>query len=69
MRGQKKFSNPIVILFNGILMGTANKIPGISGGLVALALGFYKDLIEDVLSKGHEFRTLSQIHEEYSCGR
>ena len=45
MRDQKKFSNPIVILFNGILMGTANKIPGISGGLVALALGFYKDLI------------------------
>ena len=45
MRGQKKFSNPIVILFNGILMGTANKIPGISGGLVALALGFYKNLI------------------------
>ena len=45
MRGQKKISNPIVILFNGILMGTANKIPGISGGLVALALGFYKDLI------------------------
>ena len=45
MRGQKKFSNHIVILFNGILMGTANKIPGISGGLVALALGFYKDLI------------------------
>ena len=45
MRGQKKSSNPIVILFNGILMGTANKIPGISGGLVALALGFYKDLI------------------------
>ena len=45
MRGQKNFSNPIVILFNGILMGTANKIPGISGGLVALALGFYNDLI------------------------
>ena len=45
MKGKKNFSNPIVILFNGILMGTANKIPGISGGLVALALGFYKDLI------------------------
>ena len=45
MRGQKKSSNPIVILFNGILMGTANKIPGISGGLVALALGFYKDFV------------------------
>ena len=45
MKGKKNFSNPIFILFKGILMGTANKIPGISGGLVALALGFYKDLI------------------------
>ena len=33
------------ILVNGILMGTANKIPGISGGLVAIAIGFYEKLI------------------------
>ncbi len=26
-------------------MGSANKIPGISGGLVAIAIGFYEDLI------------------------
>jgi len=32
-------------LFNGVLMGTANKIPGVSGGLVAIAIGFYEELI------------------------
>ena len=26
-------------------MGTANKIPGVSGGLVAIAIGFYEELI------------------------
>jgi len=33
------------ILLNGILMGTANKIPGVSGGIVAIAIGFYSELI------------------------
>ena len=32
-------------LINGILMGTANKIPGVSGGLVAIAIGFYEELV------------------------
>ena len=36
------------ILVNGILMGTANKIPGISGGLVAIAIGFYEKLISSL---------------------
>ena len=26
-------------------MGTANKIPGVSGGLVAIAIGFYEELV------------------------
>ena len=38
-------SKNLKVLINGILMGSANKIPGISGGLVAIAIGFYEDLI------------------------
>ena len=38
-------SKSLVILFYGILMGTANKIPGVSGGLVAIAIGFYEKLV------------------------
>ena len=36
------------ITFYGILMGTANKIPGVSGGLVAIAIGFYNELIDSL---------------------
>ena len=41
----KSKSNHLKILIYGLLMGTANKIPGISGGLIAIAIGFYKELI------------------------
>ncbi len=44
MTDKKSISN-LKILINGILMGTANKIPGVSGGLVAIAIGFYEELI------------------------
>jgi uncharacterized membrane protein len=37
MKENSSFSKNIIVLFHGILMGTANKIPGVSGGLVALA--------------------------------
>lgn len=36
----------IKLLVKSILMGTANKLPGISGGLVALITGFYEEMIE-----------------------
>jgi len=35
----------ILLILKGIAMGTANKIPGVSGGIVALACGFYEELI------------------------
>ena len=45
MEENRLFSKYLKTLFNGILMGTANKIPGVSGGLVAIAIGFYEELI------------------------
>ena len=45
MTDKNTISNYLKILINGILMGTANKIPGVSGGLVAIAIGFYEELI------------------------
>lgn len=35
----------ISLFFKGILMGAANKVPGVSGGAVAYVLGFYNELI------------------------
>jgi putative membrane protein len=35
----------LILILKGIAMGIANKIPGVSGGIVALAAGFYEELI------------------------
>lgn len=35
----------LTLILKGIAMGIANKIPGVSGGIVALAAGFYEELI------------------------
>jgi uncharacterized membrane protein len=44
---QKRNKKEYLILFiKSILMGTANKLPGISGGLVALITGFYDEMIK-----------------------
>ena len=43
---QHRNKKDLLILFiKSILMGTANKLPGISGGLVALITGFYDEMI------------------------
>ena len=35
----------ILLVFKGIAMGAANKVPGVSGGVVAFVAGFYEELI------------------------
>ena len=44
-RNRKDF---IFLFLKAIFMGTANKLPGISGGLVALITGFYHEMIESI---------------------
>lgn len=34
-----------ILFFKGVLMGIANKIPGVSGGMVALVTNFYEELM------------------------
>jgi putative membrane protein len=41
----RSFTDKIFLIFKGIAMGTANKVPGISGGLVAYVGGFYEEFI------------------------
>ena len=45
MKKSKNLYSSLSTLINGILMGTANKVPGVSGGLVAIAIGFYEELV------------------------
>ena len=35
----------VLLVFKGIVMGAANKVPGVSGGVVAFVAGFYEELI------------------------
>lgn len=41
----RSFSDYGMLILKGIAMGIANKIPGVSGGIVAVVTGFYKELI------------------------
>ncbi len=42
---KKKILDSSVIFFYGLIMGAVNKIPGVSGGIVAIIFGFYEKLI------------------------
>ena len=37
--------NNILLVFKGIAMGAANKVPGVSGGVVAFVAGFYEEFL------------------------
>lgn len=42
---KRTFLSYFILYFKGVLMGAANKVPGVSGGMVALVTGFYEELI------------------------
>jgi putative membrane protein len=42
---QKTYLQKTILFLKGLAMGTANKVPGVSGGAVAFVLGFYEELI------------------------
>ena len=44
-QSKRNTSDKFLLVVKGIAMGTANKIPGVSGGIVALIGGFYEELI------------------------
>ena len=44
-KNQRTFSQKISLFLKGLAMGAANKVPGVSGGMVAFVLGFYEELI------------------------
>ena len=44
-RKEYSISDRFFLIIKGIAMGAANKVPGVSGGIVALVGGFYEELI------------------------
>lgn len=41
----RTFLDKLLLFIKGVAMGAANKVPGVSGGLVAFVTGFYEELI------------------------
>ncbi|HMC00546.1 MAG TPA: DUF368 domain-containing protein [Flavobacteriaceae bacterium] len=45
MESTRTFTDKIFLILKGIGMGAANKVPGVSGGVVAFVAGFYEEFI------------------------
>ncbi len=45
MEATRTFSDKVLLVVKGIAMGAANKVPGVSGGVVAFVAGFYEEFI------------------------
>ena len=44
----RTFSDKIWLVLKGLAMGAANKVPGVSGGIVAYVVGFYEEFIHSL---------------------
>ena len=44
-QNKRSILEKVLLIVKGIAMGAANKVPGVSGGIVALIGGFYEELI------------------------
>ncbi|MGB0880129.1 MAG: DUF368 domain-containing protein [Polaribacter sp.] len=45
MQVDRTFAQKLNLFLKGLVMGVANKVPGVSGGTVSFVLGFYEELI------------------------
>ena len=47
-RSTRTLSDRFLLIIKGLAMGTANKVPGVSGGVVAFVAGFYEEFIHSL---------------------
>ena len=45
MENTRTLKDKIFLVLKGLGMGAANKVPGVSGGVVAFVAGFYEEFI------------------------
>ncbi len=48
MESTKTFTDKVLLILKGLAMGAANKVPGVSGGVVAFVAGFYQEFIHSL---------------------
>jgi putative membrane protein len=52
--GPQNLKEAFILIIKGVCMGTADIIPGVSGGTIALITGIYQNLLEAIRSVGCE---------------
>ncbi|MGA9589074.1 MAG: DUF368 domain-containing protein, partial [Salegentibacter sp.] len=45
MQQTRTLTDKVLLVLKGLAMGAANKVPGVSGGVVAFVAGFYEEFI------------------------
>ncbi|MBS9768514.1 MAG: DUF368 domain-containing protein [Flavobacteriaceae bacterium] len=59
MKNQRTLTDKVFLFLKGMLMGGANKVPGVSGGMVSFVFGFYEEMIYSFQKiNGKAFRLL-----------
>ncbi len=59
MNEPRSFSDHFFLVIKGLCMGAANKVPGVSGGIVAFVGGFYEEFIYSLQKiNGNAFKLL-----------
>ena len=59
MQSTRTFIDKVFLILKGLGMGAANKVPGVSGGVVAFVAGFYEEFIYSLQKiNGKAFRLL-----------
>lgn len=48
MQNTRSFKDKLFLILKGLGMGAANKVPGVSGGVVAFVAGFYEEFIHSL---------------------
>ncbi|WP_055435534.1 DUF368 domain-containing protein [Lacinutrix algicola] len=48
MQSTRTFKDKLFLILKGLGMGAANKVPGVSGGVVAFVAGFYEEFIHSL---------------------
>ncbi len=48
MQNTRTFTDKLFLVLKGLVMGAANKVPGVSGGVVAFVAGFYEEFIHSL---------------------
>ncbi|MCY4161504.1 MAG: DUF368 domain-containing protein [Flavobacteriaceae bacterium] len=54
----RRFKDYLLLFIKGVAMGAANKIPGVSGGIVAFVAGFYPEMIHSLKRMNLKFLKL-----------